>query len=34
MCIQDEFADPVDFEVDGKKRVNSQKKTSTREGIL
>jgi mTERF domain-containing protein len=34
MCIQDEFAEPVGFEVDGKKRVNSQKKTSTREGML
>ncbi|XP_011002489.1 PREDICTED: uncharacterized protein LOC105109464 [Populus euphratica] len=29
--LDDEFAEPVDFEVDGKKRVNSQKKTSTRE---
>ncbi|CAK7324541.1 unnamed protein product [Dovyalis caffra] len=31
--LPDEFAEPVDFEVDGKKRVNLQKKTSPREGF-
>ena len=34
MCIKDEFAELVDFEVDGNKRVNSQKTSGAREREL
>jgi hypothetical protein len=34
ICIKDEFAELVDFEVDGNKRVNSQKTSGAREREL